>query len=1163
MNEPNDSSRSGDHSSAPADSLEAGQAAGFNAPRSSLGDKGPAPADSALAADTQRTTEPAPAAASTERPHVEAGVLPVVPGYRVLYEIARGGMGRVLAAHDLGLDRDVALKILLPGTSSDRFVRESKITARLPHPGIPPVHALGTLADGSPLLAMKLIAGHTLAAEMKRGDRPRLLQAFLQVCQAVGFAHSRGIIHRDLKPANVMVGAFGEVQVMDWGLAKVMQKDEGGRMKEEKETSEESSSSFLLPPSSLQTDPNQTTDYPAAGPAAAERTEAGTVLGTPGYMAPEQARGEATDARADVFALGGILCAILTGHPPFGGKSSMEVIRRAGEADLAEANARLDRCGSDAELVGLCRRCLSASPAARPANGQAVADALTAYLNGVQERLQGAERERAVALTREAEQRKRRRVQLALATAVVLLVLGAGVFAWWQDRQATERRAEARNKEQQASQGVDANLKLATDLRKQYKFKDAEAALAQAVELARGSAPDRLAEVEQACLDLAFVARLDDIRYRKWTWITQPGSKGMFDPGIAAPAYRQAFAERGLDLTSLDPAGAAKQIRASAVKAELVAAVDDWALFEPEPAIRDRLLDVVRQADPGAWTDCLRDPAVRNDKGALAKLAEDADLARTSAEALCVLAHRMGLLDLDPAPMLTVARTVYPANFELAFALALWHTSRRDDRAIGSYEAARSLRPDNFAVWINLGGALLVKGKIDEAIACYRKVIELDSKSALAHNDLGYALQRAGRTDEAIAAWCHAIELDPKLAVIYANLGSALEDKGQVEEAITNYRKAVNLDPNLVAAQANLGSLLCDVKKDYDGAIACFHKALELDPKRAKIHFNLGNALRDKGQVDKAITCYRKAIELDPKFAAAHYNLGNVLSRRGQMDEGIACWRKAIAADPKFSQAHFSLGLGLFGKEQVDEAIVCFKKATELDPKAPMAHGALGQALLSQGRYAEARDASARALALLPEKHPLRGPASDQVQACERMLRLEEQLPRLLRGEGKASSPEDSLDLAQMCQRKRLHAGAARFSADAFAAAPQLAGDLDAGHRYNAACSAALAAAGQGEDAAKLDDAAKAKLRGQALDWLRADLKARSKLLFSGPPQAQSALVPILSHWRKDSDLAGIRDAAALAKLPAEDRAACERLWADVAAVLKKADPPAKKDTQP
>src|SRR5262245_1179665 len=184
-------------------------------------DLSPAPVDSLRAAEALVTTDHAPASASTDEsppgPDAPPGDLPAVPGYRVLREIARGGMGRVLAAHDLTLDRDIALKVLLPGANPDRFVRESKITARLPHPGIPPVHSLGTLADASPFLAMKLIAGRTLAAEMESADQPRLLQAFLQVCQAVGFAHSKGVVHRDLKPGNVMVGAFGEVQVMDWG----------------------------------------------------------------------------------------------------------------------------------------------------------------------------------------------------------------------------------------------------------------------------------------------------------------------------------------------------------------------------------------------------------------------------------------------------------------------------------------------------------------------------------------------------------------------------------------------------------------------------------------------------------------------------------------------------------------------------------------------------------------------------------------------------------------------------------------------------------------------------------------------------------------------------------------------------------------------------------
>ena len=348
---------------------------------------------------------------------VSSSDLPAIPGYCVLREIARGGMGRVLAAHDLTLDRDVALKILLPGANADRFVRESKITARLPHPGIPPVHALGTLADGSPFLAMKLVAGQTLAAAMTTTDRPRLLQACTQVCQAVGFAHSRGVIHRDLKPANVMVGAFGEVQVMDWGLAKDLTS---------REIAAESRSASVLPDWVVGTDADQTTDHRAPGESTEGQTQAGTVMGTPAYMAPEQARGEPTDARADVFALGGILCKILTGHPPFIGKSALEVIRRATVADLAEANARLDNCGADAELVALCRGCLSPNPTDRPVNGQAVADAVTAYLNGVQDRLQAVERERAVDVAKAIEQRRRRKVQV-IAASLVLVALLAGI----------------------------------------------------------------------------------------------------------------------------------------------------------------------------------------------------------------------------------------------------------------------------------------------------------------------------------------------------------------------------------------------------------------------------------------------------------------------------------------------------------------------------------------------------------------------------------------------------------------------------------------------------------------------------------------------------------------------------------------------------------------
>src|SRR5262249_38268934 len=137
---------------------------------------------------------------------------------------------------------------------------------------------------------------------------------------------------------------------------------------------------------------------------------------------------------------GAILCEVLTGKPPYLGRSSEEVRRKAANGELADATARLDSCGADAELIALTKACLAPEAMDRPPDAQAVADGLSSYLDRVQERLQAAERERAVALAREAEQRKRRKVQLALAASVAALLLGGGAFGWWQDRQASERR---------------------------------------------------------------------------------------------------------------------------------------------------------------------------------------------------------------------------------------------------------------------------------------------------------------------------------------------------------------------------------------------------------------------------------------------------------------------------------------------------------------------------------------------------------------------------------------------------------------------------------------------------------------------------------------------------------------------------------------------------
>ena len=405
--------------------------------------------------------------------------------YVVGEEIARGGMGAVYRAFDTQLGRDLAIKVLLPQHKKNadvfwRFNDEAQIHGQLQHPGIAPIYELGQLDDRRPFFSMKLIRGRTLATaisdqELSAQETAAALKVFENVCQTMAYAHSRRVVHRDLKPSNVMVGAFGEVQVMDWGLAKVL----GPSSPAQTQPAQEVPASLVAPGQPAGTTPQTRRTGGAirvpppdsdAGESipSSSKTLHGEMIGTPAYAAPEQVRGELDrlDARADVFGLGAILCEILTGEAPYTG-SSRDVLRRAASGDVSNALARLERCGAERPLIELARECLAPMPEDRPEHAGIVAKRLSAYFEAVDQRLHEAQIARIEADARAAEAVRRHRLYCAVAGLLLVLLIGASVaatvFRKQRERQselATEIGIQKTEVEQQ-KEAAESNLELA------------------------------------------------------------------------------------------------------------------------------------------------------------------------------------------------------------------------------------------------------------------------------------------------------------------------------------------------------------------------------------------------------------------------------------------------------------------------------------------------------------------------------------------------------------------------------------------------------------------------------------------------------------------------------------------------------------------------------
>jgi tetratricopeptide (TPR) repeat protein len=435
------------------------------------------------------------------------------------------------------------------------------------------------------------------------------------------------------------------------------------------------------------------------------------------------------------------------------------------------------------------------------------------------------------------------------------------------------------------------------------------------------------------------VAELEEVRLSKTAL-----NDDDFDYGAAVPLHAAAFRNYGIDVLTLDPAEAATRIRASRIRVELTAALDDWTYLNgprgvmPPQEVR-RLHEIALAADPDGWRSRMREAVRRRDLQALRDAAKSADVVAWPGATLNLLGEALAKSGDVPASvaLLRRAQLAHPndawINHNLACSLRKLDPPLLDD-ALRYHVAAWALRAESPGMAYNVAHALDQKGALDEAIATYREAIRLKSDYAKARTNLGADLLRKGLREEALAELRKAIRLKPDLVQAHYNLGVALHAKGETDAAIAAYREAIRLRPNYALGYYSLG-LLAQEGGKFDEAIDYYRQAIKCRNDLVEAHGNLGAALRKKGRLDEALAECRETVRLAPTSATAHCNLANALAAKKDFQGAIDEHREALRLNPDYAEAHCNLGIVLLGLGRHVEALAELRRGHELGSKQP------------------------------------------------------------------------------------------------------------------------------------------------------------------------------------------------------------------------------------
>lgn len=816
-------------------------------------------------------------------------------------KIGEGGMGVVYRVFDRRLEREAALKLLLNTGEGNaglrlRFVREAKITARLDHPNIPPIYDAGENGEGQYFLLMRLISGETMSARIRAYHRSKsqeqcrsLLEALVRVSEAVAHAHDRKVIHRDLKPENIMIGEYGEVLVMDWGLARALhdteadREDESLRVAFEEVEGEDGSESV------------------------GGLTQAGSVIGTPGYMPPEQADGKAVDERADVFALGAILCEVLTNSPPVQGNTSLNKIVATIKKDIRTPR-QIDPT-VPAELESLAARTLAVEASQRLASSAEFLSELRSFLSGQSLKSHNYSlRER---LTRKV--RSNATLCVSVLSLFLLFTIAIAFGVQLQDaaqkvadtRQAkVEEVREAKGRTESQQKAYEMGLAAFEELNEVLVLRYRPLGnLSQEKELIRtlNLGIDRALKKLDLALEVdRTLPALHLIRARAL---------------LKSNQYKEALRSLETTLEFDSMSGEAWRLKGR-VLSELLGFEFLNQELGKEGEFESRLIEIEK---------CFKNGE------------EFSSLTKAEKAIQSILFKETWKEVAIPKANDQIRRE------DLLCLLAMMHVHWEEN-----YKEADLLLSEALNRCPRLFIGLLLRGRFRRrANETLSGVFDLNLAVLLRPNEFVLRVERAimlvelGQRKEAFRELTVAQKLDPANPKIFQNIGTFHHQGKNYVEALENYNKALELDPKYVLAIMSRAKLCGDMGDVAGGLLDC-ERALAIAPKDDRIYYIRSLLRIVSGDMKRALKDIDRAIELRPDHYNYYFNKAGIFKELGQRKLAMGCYEKTLELNPRFSLAYLNRGDVFRDLENVGAAFEDYKMAIRFNPTHPAAYHRLG-----------------------------------------------------------------------------------------------------------------------------------------------------------------------------------------------------------------------------